>query len=138
MTRTVETRSAVDFLPAGRASLRTLAEAAMGCQGCELYRNATQTVFGEGPRNADVMLVGEQPGDREDREGRPFVGPAGELLDRGLEEAGIDCADVYVNNRGKALQNGPRRHAASVGSTGSPTWTRLRPAAPGWRRSSTS
>jgi DNA polymerase len=98
MTRTDETRSAVDFLPAGRASLRSLAEAATGCRGCELYRNATQTVFGEGPRNADVMLVGEQPGDHEDREGRPFVGPAGTLLDRALEEAGIDRADVYVTN----------------------------------------
>ena len=69
-------RSAADFFPK-RVTLRTLAEAAQGCRGCGLYRNATQTVFGEGPRGAEMMLVGEQPGDREDVMGRPFVGPAG-------------------------------------------------------------
>jgi uracil-DNA glycosylase family protein len=91
------TGSAEDFLPR-RKTLRTLAEATKGCRGCDLYRDATQTVFGEGPAGAHVMLVGEQPGDREDLEGRPFVGPAGTLLDRALREAGIDRADVYVTN----------------------------------------
>jgi len=91
------TGSAADFLPP-RRTLRTLAEAAQGCRGCDLYRDATQAVFGEGSRDASVMLVGEQPGDREDVEGRPFVGPAGKLLDRALAEAGIDRGDAYVTN----------------------------------------
>jgi uracil-DNA glycosylase len=90
-------RSGADFLPR-RKTLRSLAQAAEGCRGCDLYRNATQTVFGEGPAGAHVMLVGEQPGDREDVEGRPFVGPAGKLLDRALGEAGIGRSDVYVTN----------------------------------------
>lgn len=81
-----------------RPSLPALREAARSCQACGLYRRATQTVFGEGPRDAEVMLVGEQPGDREDVEGHPFVGPAGGLLDRALAEAGIDRARVYVTN----------------------------------------
>ena len=89
--------SAADFLPK-RVTLRTLAVAAQGCRGCDLYRNATQAVFGEGPRDAEMMLVGEQPGDREDVMGRPFVGPAGAVLDRGLEEAGIDRDGVYLTN----------------------------------------
>ena len=92
-------RSAAEFLPpAPDRSLQSLREAAGSCQGCDLYKNATQTVFGEGTRRADVMLVGEQPGDREDVEGRPFVGPAGKLLDRALDEAGIDRSKVYVTN----------------------------------------
>jgi DNA polymerase len=92
-------RSAAEFLPPGPdRSLQSLREAAGSCQGCDLYKNATQTVFGEGTRRADVMLVGEQPGDREDVEGRPFVGPAGKLLDRALDEAGIDRSKVYVTN----------------------------------------
>jgi uracil-DNA glycosylase len=90
-------RSAADFLPPER-SLETLRGAAEGCQGCDLYKNATQTVFGEGTTRADVMFVGEQPGDREDVEGRPFVGPAGKLLDQALEDAGIDRTKVYVTN----------------------------------------
>lgn len=89
--------SARDFLPA-RRDLPALHRAAAGCRGCPLYRRATQTVFGEGPADAALMLVGEQPGDREDRAGRPFVGPAGLLLDRALELAGIARADVYVTN----------------------------------------
>ena len=98
MTRPVELeRSAADFFPA-RVTLRTLAEAARECRGCDLYRDATQTVFGEGAREATLMLVGEQPGDREDREGRPFVGPAGRLLDDSLAEAGIERDDVYLTN----------------------------------------
>jgi uracil-DNA glycosylase len=89
--------TASEFIPP-RASLKTLREAAAGCRGCDLWRNATQTVFGEGPAPARVMFVGEQPGDQEDREGHPFVGPAGRLLDAALEEAGIDRAEVYVTN----------------------------------------
>src|ERR671930_690631 len=79
-------------------SLGQLREAAAGCRACNLWRTGTQTVFGEGQAKAEVMFVGEQPGDREDIEGRPFVGPAGRLLDRALKEAGIDRADVYVTN----------------------------------------
>jgi uracil-DNA glycosylase family protein len=106
-------RSAADFFPK-RTTLRTLAAAAADCRGCDLYRNATQTVFGEGPRDADVMLVGEQPGDREDVAGRPFVGPAGALLDRALEQAGIDRDEVYMTNvvkhfKWKAAPGGKRR-----------------------------
>jgi DNA polymerase len=82
-----------------RASdLRTVSAEAAGCTRCDLYRNATQTVFGEGPAPAPMMLVGEQPGDREDREGEPFVGPAGRVLDRALASAGIDRQRVYVTN----------------------------------------
>ena len=92
-----ETRSAADFLPS-RTTLPVLREAVQGCRGCQLYKNASQAVFGEGTRSAAVMLVGEQPGDQEDRAGRPFVGPAGKLLDRALEEAGIDRKAAYVTN----------------------------------------
>ena len=88
--------------------------AAMGCKACDLYRHATQTVFGEGPVGAKIMFVGEQPGDQEDREGRPFVGPAGRILDEALAEVGIDRADVYLTNVVKhfkwvAAQRGKRR-----------------------------
>ncbi len=79
-------------------SLETLREAAADCRACPLWKNATQTVFGEGPQAARAMLVGEQPGDREDLAGKPFVGPAGLMLDRALEEAGIDRKKVYVTN----------------------------------------
>ena len=88
---------AAPFLP-DRLDLAALRRAAAGCQGCDLFRNATQTVFGEGPAGARFMLVGEEPGDQEDRQGAPFVGPAGRVLDRGLEEAGIERDDVYVTN----------------------------------------
>ncbi|NUW45728.1 UdgX family uracil-DNA binding protein [Nonomuraea rhodomycinica] len=88
---------AAPFLP-DRLDLDSLREAATRCEGCDLYRDATQTVFGEGPASARFMLVGEQPGDQEDRKGAPFVGPAGRILDRALEEAGIDRDDVYVTN----------------------------------------
>jgi uracil-DNA glycosylase len=81
-----------------RPSLPKLRQAAASCTACELYRLGTQTVFGEGPRDARVMLVGEQPGDREDLEGSPFVGPAGQLLDRSLEEAQLARDDVYLTN----------------------------------------
>jgi uracil-DNA glycosylase family protein len=81
-----------------RPSLTSLREAAAGCQACPLWKTGTQTVFGEGMKKADVMLVGEQPGDKEDLEGRPFVGPAGKLLDRALAEAGIERDNAYVTN----------------------------------------
>ena len=91
------TGSAADFIQP-RPTLPKLKEAAAGCRGCHLWVDATQTVFGEGPRTADVMLVGEQPGDQEDRQGHPFVGPSGRLLDEGLAVAGIDRRRVYVTN----------------------------------------
>lgn len=81
-----------------RSSLKALREAAAGCRACDLYKHATQTVFGEGRIGAPVMLVGEQPGDVEDREGRPFVGPAGRLLREALHEAGIDDRGTYITN----------------------------------------
>jgi uracil-DNA glycosylase family protein len=89
-------------------SLSRLREAAAGCRGCHLFENATQTVFGEGARAADVMLVGEQPGDQEDLAGKPFVGPAGRLLDQALEEAGIDRRQAYVTNVVKHFKWQPR------------------------------
>lgn len=79
-------------------TLEALRDASAGCRACDLWEHATQTVFGEGARRADVLLLGEQPGDREDLEGRPFVGPAGRLLDGALEEAGIDRGLVYITN----------------------------------------
>lgn len=79
-------------------ALETVRAAAAGCQACELYKHGTQTVFGEGAPHADLMLVGEQPGDREDRAGRPFVGPAGRVLDEALDQTGIDRTSVYVTN----------------------------------------
>jgi uracil-DNA glycosylase len=89
--------TAEDFLPE-RKTLASLREAAAGCRGCSLYRNATQTVFGDGPATAEVVMVGEQPGDQEDRQGRPFVGPAGKLLDRAMGDAGIDRRKVFITN----------------------------------------
>jgi DNA polymerase len=94
---TGETGSAADYIPP-RPTLPKLRDAAAGCRACHLWTLGTQTVFGEGPRRATVMLVGEQPGDREDVEGHPFVGPSGRLLDEALDEAGIDRGAVYVTN----------------------------------------
>lgn len=85
------------FVPAG-ADLSGLRTAAEGCRGCGLYADATQTVFGAGARRARLMLVGEQPGDREDRDGAPFVGPAGHLLDRAMADAGVDRSAAYLTN----------------------------------------
>ncbi len=110
-----------------RAGVRTPSEpnldklraAAADCTGCHLYRNATQTVFGEGPEGARVMLVGEQPGDAEDLAGHPFVGPAGKLLDRCLVEAGIDRKQTYVTNivkHFKWVPRGPRRIHSKPGA----------------------
>jgi uracil-DNA glycosylase len=99
--------------------MATLRQAAAGCTACHLYQNATQTVFGEGPEAATAMLVGEQPGDVEDRAGHPFVGPAGKLLDRCLVEAGIDRGRTYVTNvvkHFKWVPRGPRRIHSKPGS----------------------
>jgi DNA polymerase len=99
--------------PPPRASgLEELREAAASCQACDLWREATQTVFGEGAEHAKLMLIGEQPGDQEDIQGHPFVGPAGQLLDRALEQAGIDRGRVYVTNAVKHfrwVRRGKRR-----------------------------
>jgi uracil-DNA glycosylase family protein len=91
------TGSATDFIPP-RASLSKLRVAAEGCRGCHLFKLGTQTVFGEGPSRAKVMMVGEQPGDSEDKAGHPFVGPSGKLLDKAFDAAGIDRDDVYLTN----------------------------------------
>ena len=89
--------SATEFLP-GRLTLPALREAAAGCRGCHLWQVGTQTVFGEGSAGADAVFVGEQPGDQEDKAGKPFVGPAGRVFDDALEAAGIDRTSVYVTN----------------------------------------
>ena len=91
------TSSAADFIPPN-PTLPKLRAAAAGCRGCDLWKVGTQTVFGEGPRQARLLVVGEQPGDAEDKAGRPFVGPAGRLLDRAFDAAGIPREDVYVTN----------------------------------------
>jgi uracil-DNA glycosylase len=106
-----EPNDATPFLPE-RGSLKALREAAGGCRGCHLWRGATQTVFGEGQKSSQLMLVGEQPGDKEDRMGKPFVGPASRELDRGLEAAGIERTDAYVTNvvkHFKFMERGRRR-----------------------------
>lgn len=89
-------------------NLNRLREAAKDCEGCSLYQNATQTVFGEGSRQSRVILVGEQPGDEEDQQGRPFVGPAGKLLNRALEAARVDRSELYVTNAVKHFKFSPR------------------------------
>jgi uracil-DNA glycosylase len=94
--------------PPDTSSLATVREAAVHCTACHLYKGATQTVFGEGPKRAAMMLVGEQPGDYEDVAGKPFVGPAGKIMDRALEEAGIDRSQVYVTNAVKHFKWEPR------------------------------
>jgi DNA polymerase len=122
--------SAVQFFPA-RLTLDTLEAAARGCRGCPLFRNATQTVFGRGPRNALVLLVGEQPGNEEDLSGEPFVGPAGRVLDDALSSAGIDRSDAYVTNGVKHFKwvpRGKRRIHRSRAPARSP------PALRGWRK----
>ena len=102
---------AEDFVPP-KHDLQSLRDAAEECRGCDLWENATQTVFGEGAQKSTVMFVGEQPGDREDIEGKPFVGPAGRVLDEALAEAGIERSRVYVTNAVKHfrwVQRGKRR-----------------------------
>jgi uracil-DNA glycosylase len=106
-----ELKSAAEFIPA-RKTLPVLREAVQRCRGCDLYRHATQAVGGEGPRSSLLVFIGEQPGDEEDRVGRPFVGPAGRLFDRALEEAGIDRSGVYITNAVKHFkfeERGKRR-----------------------------
>jgi uracil-DNA glycosylase len=95
------------YLPK-RRTLPALRGAARECRGCDLWRDSTQTVFGEGPAKAELMLVGEQPGDREDREGEPFVGPAGRILRRALDEAEIDIDSIYVTNAVKHFKWRPQ------------------------------
>src|SRR5213079_1525269 len=94
--------------PPATSSLSEVREAARSCTACHLYKRATQTVFGEGPKRAPIMLVGEQPGDYEDVAGKPFVGPAGKILDRALAEAGINRDEVYVTNAVKHFKWEPR------------------------------
>jgi DNA polymerase len=101
------TKDAAELIPP-RPTLSRVRAAAIDCRACDLWKNATQTVFGEGPRNAALMLVGEQPGDAEDLSGHPFVGPAGKLLDRALTDAGIDRTVVYVTNAVKHFKWEPR------------------------------
>jgi DNA polymerase len=111
-------RSAREFLPE-ELSLSSLRDAARRCQGCSLYENATRTVFGEGQRSSRVMLIGEQPGNDEDLQGRPFVGPAGRVLDQALEAAGIERDDAYVTNVVKHFKwtaQGKRRLHKTPGS----------------------
>ncbi len=91
-----------------KRTLPALQAAASGCRGCDLWKRGTQTVFGEGSSNARVLMVGEQPGDKEDLQGRPFVGPAGAVLDKALQAAGIDRSDVYVTNIVKHFKWEPR------------------------------
>jgi len=103
--------SAAEFLPE-RRDLESLRAAARACEGCDLYKNATQTVFGEGAEHASIIFVGEQPGDMEDRQGHPFVGPAGKMLDKALAEARISRDEVYITNAVKHfrwIQRGKRR-----------------------------
>jgi len=97
MAKRTATGTAADLIPS-RPTLAAVRESAAGCKACDLWTRGTQTVFGEGRASSRVMMVGEQPGNDEDLAGRPFVGPAGKLLDRGLEAAGIDRRDVYVTN----------------------------------------
>ena len=121
MARVGEGGSAADFLPE-QLTLSALREAAAACRGCHLWQVGTQTVFGEGAADAEAMFVGEQPGDREDRAGRPFVGPAGRLLDDALEAAGIDRSSTYVTNAVKHFKwqaRGKRRIHQK------PNWTEI-------------
>ena len=110
--------SAAQWVPASH-DLAKLRAAAPGCRGCELYQHATQVVFGEGPQDAKVVMVGEQPGDEEDRKGHPFVGPSGRLLSKAMHEAGLDREKIYVTNavkHFKFLERGKRRiHAKPSG-----------------------
>ncbi len=104
----IEKEYARPATPPATSSLGEVREASRECTACHLYKRATQTVFGEGPKDALIMLVGEQPGDYEDVAGKPFVGPAGKIMDQALEEAGIDRSHVYVTNAVKHFKWEPR------------------------------
>jgi uracil-DNA glycosylase len=110
--------SAAEWIP-GTRDIRRLGAAAHDCRGCDLYARATQVVFGEGPTDANVVMIGEQPGDEEDRKGHPFVGPAGRLLNKAMHEAGLDREKIYVTNAVKHfkwIERGKRRiHAKPSG-----------------------
>jgi DNA polymerase len=119
--KSAQTGSAADFLPE-HLTLEALREAAKGCRGCHLWQIGTQTVFGEGSPAAEAMFVGEQPGDQEDKAGRPFVGPAGRVFDEALEAAGIDRSVTYVTNAVKHFKwqaRGKRRIHQK------PNWTEM-------------
>jgi uracil-DNA glycosylase family protein len=121
MPRAAASGSAADFLPEG-STLSALRDAASGCRGCHLWELGTQTVFGEGAADAKAMFVGEQPGDQEDKAGRPFVGPAGRVFDEALEAAGIDRSSTYVTNAVKHFKwqaRGKRRIHQK------PNWTEM-------------
>jgi DNA polymerase len=121
MARRSATGSAAGFLP-DRLTLPSLREAAAGCKGCHLWQVGTQTVFGEGSKGAEAMFVGEQPGDQEDKAGKPFVGPAGHVFDEALEAAGIDRSVTYVTNAVKHFKwqaRGKRRIHQK------PNWTEM-------------
>jgi len=121
MARAQPDNSAASFLPQ-ETTLPAFREAAAGCKGCHLWQIGTQTIFGEGPESASVMLVGEQPGDQEDRAGKPFVGPAGRLLDKALADAGIDRSATYLTNAVKHFKwqaRGKRRIHQK------PTWAEI-------------
>jgi DNA polymerase len=118
----VDQPGAQSYLPAEPRTLTALARAIPDCRGCDLHQHASRSVFGEGPADATVMLVGEQPGDQEDRAGRPFVGPAGKILDDALAAAGIDRATTYVTNAVKHFkfvpaERGQRRIHQTPGAT---------------------
>ncbi len=114
----LEKTSALPWIPVSK-DLTALSDAAHACRGCELYARATQVVFGEGPRDANVVMVGEQPGDEEDQKGHPFVGPSGRLLNKAMNEAGLDREKIYVTNavkHFKFVERGKRRiHAKPSG-----------------------
>ena len=113
-----------DSAGSAAAELDALRSKALACRNCDLWRNATQTVFGEGPVSARLMLVGEQPGDQEDRQGHPFVGPAGGVLDRALDEAGVDRSDVYLTNAVKHFRWRPSGGGARR-IHDKPNWTQI-------------
>jgi DNA polymerase len=124
--------SAEQFLPE-RITLTSLYHAAQSCRGCPLYQNATQTVFGKGRSDARVVLVGEQPGNDEDLQGEPFVGPAGRVLDQALHQAGIARADAYVTN---VVKHSSGRRRGSAGCTRNRTRAKSAPVSPGSKRKS--
>ena len=126
-----EPNDATPFLPE-RSSLKALREAAANCRGCHLWRGTTQTVFGEGRKRSRLMLVGEQPGDREDLAGKPFVGPASRELNRALEAAASSAARPTSRTSSSTSSS---RNAVAVASTRRPSASRWRPAAPGSMRS---